>query len=330
MKTGSVTKPAPTAVSPENGVTPTWHVLGAGAMGCLWASALADTQAVCLVLKDSRTRDNYPGFVRQIDGRGRTVDVPIPAEVPATLDTGSVQRLLLCCKAQDAQMAIASVQHALSADSVIVLLQNGCEFQQTLTAARPPGTVFCLSTSAGAWLREPFVVIPAGQGQSWLGHLDTRAPKQSDERALALLAELPATRMAIRFEPRMSHRLWQKLAVNCAINALTVVHDCRNGELLTRPEAFAQLKALCHEISGLYDQLPETPDLPDLFETVSAVARGTADNISSTLQDVRRGKTTEIEHLNGFLVRLAMRHRQPCPLNIALLDAVRQRESGPQ
>ena len=322
--------PESATTSTDHNNATTWYVLGAGAMGCLWACALAGQHPVRLIRRQSASPAPYPGYVRQADERGGVVDTTMPALFAAGLAPGAVSRLLLCCKAQDAEPALQSVSHALRPDTVIVLLQNGREFQQTLTDARPPGTVFCLSTSAGAWLREPFVITPAGRGQSWLGHLDRQSPQQSDQRAQTLLAELPAAQMNIQFEPQMSQRLWQKLAVNCAINALTVIHDCRNGELLSRPEALAQLQALCHEISDLYTRLPETPALPDLFATAKAVAQGTADNVSSTLQDIRRGKTTEIEHLNGYLMRLAQRDRLPCPRNLEVLNAVRQRESGPR
>jgi len=305
-----------------------WHVLGAGAMGCLWASALAAHSPVCLLLKDAAALDKFPGFVRLQDADGQITDTQMQATIASELRPGSIQRLLLCCKAQDADTAIQSVAHALMDKSIVVLLQNGIEFQQTLTASRPAGTVFCLSTSAGAWMREPYVITPAGRGQSWLGHLDTRLPAQSTHRALTLLSELPAAEFHIQFEPDMSTRLWLKLAVNCAINGLTVVHSCRNGELLTRPEALSQLQALCEEITHLYNHLPEAPDITGLYQTVHQVASGTADNVSSTLQDVRRGKTTELSHLNGFLVQLAQRHHLPCPLNHWLLDAVREREAA--
>ena len=305
--------------------SPTWHVLGAGAMGCLWASAIAQETPVCLVLKNAAAQSQYPGHIRLQFMSGQQVDTALPATLASSLVPGSIQRLLLTCKAQDAATAINSVAHALTADSVIVLLQNGISFQQDLTADRPPATVFCLSTSAGAWLRQPFVITPAGQGQSWLGHLDTNNRVLCDQRALELLAELPAQAMNIHFEPEMTTRLWQKLAVNCAINALTVVHDCSNGELLTRPEAFTQLQALTEEIIRLYAKLPQTPELPHLQQTVQTVAAGTAENISSTLQDVRRGRQTEIDHLNGFLVHLAQQHALPCPLNQELLQAVHAR-----
>jgi 2-dehydropantoate 2-reductase len=297
-------------------------------MGCLWATALAQNTPVCLLLKNAAALSQYPGYIRHQFSSGQQLDTELPAALASSLAPGSIQRLLLCCKAQDAAAAINSVAHALTPESVIVLLQNGFAFQQELTAKRPPATVFCLSTSAGAWLRAPFVISPAGQGQSWLGHLNTDHQTLCDQRANELLAELPAQAMNIVFEPAMTTRLWQKLAVNCAINALTVVHDCHNGELLTRPEAFIQLQALTEEIIRLYAQLPQTPELPHLQQTVQAVAAGTAENISSTLQDVRRGRQTEIDHLNGFLVHLAQQHNLPCPLNLKVLQAVHARIRG--
>jgi 2-dehydropantoate 2-reductase len=72
--------------------------------------------------------------------------------------------------------------------------------------------------------------------------------------------------------------------------------------------------------------LPECPALPDIWEQVKQVAQATEHNYSSTLQDIRNHKTTEIEHLNGWLCELASRHQLACPLNQQLLQAVRDRQ----
>lgn len=336
-----------------------WYVLGAGAMGCLWAihltqhlqrrqcavlaakplaeqvaeqQRLPSQSAVCLLLRDQHALQRYPGAVTLEHGQQQnaalTTRITLPARAldTATPATLKIHRLLLSCKAHDAAAAINSVSPFLADNAIVVLLQNGIRFQQQLSDCRPPGTVFCLSTSFGAWLRKPFHSVAAGAGQTWLGHLYQHpAPslQQSLQQTLQqLLSELPQQAMNISLDHNMSQRLWEKLAINCAINGLTVIYDCHNGELLTRADARQHCQALCEEISHLLQQIPQAPAMPELWQRVQQVATGTANNISSTLQDIRHQRPTEITQLNGYLCDLAAQHHLPCPLNQQVLEAV--------
>ena len=119
-------------------------------------------------------------------------------------------------------------------------------------------------------------------------------------RVQAALARLPVQETRLRYDANIEQRLWRKFAINCAINALTVIHDCRNGELLDGSRRQQQLRALCEEIGFVLEALSRR-------------------NLSSTLQDVRRGRSTELPHLNGYLISLAESADIPAPRNIALM-----------
>lgn len=302
-------------------------------MGCLWSAALyrhlhhKATNPVTLLLRDAQALARYPGAITiEHSTTAGTQLTNIAAPALALTDAASAQlsikRLLLCCKAQDTDAAMASVAHSLDPQALVVLMQNGIHVQQQLSQRRPFGTVFCLSTSSGAWLRKPFHAVAAGTGESWLGNLYADQNPGVSSAQTGLLAELPQTEMNIRIEQHMPQRLWEKLAVNCAINGLTVIYDCHNGELLTLATARAHCEALCAEITQLMHSLPRTPAITDLWPRVQQVLRVTRHNVSSTLQDVRNQRETEIDHLNGFLCRLAEQHGLPCPLNQQVLAAV--------
>lgn len=310
-----------------------WHVLGAGAMGCLWSAALVQhlrhnvPEPVTLLLRNNDALARYPGAltIAHSSDAGAVSDsvvVPAVSVADATGDTVRIRRLLLSCKAHDADAAINSIADFIDDQSIIVLLQNGMGFQQHLSRNRPPGTVFCLSTSSGAWLREPFYAVAAGKGESWFGHLYADTTDHIRQIQQQLLSELPHSGMNIHIDEHMQQRLWEKLAINCAINGLTVIYDCRNGELLSLPAARAHCEALCREITWLMTNIPGAPQMPALWQRVQQVAQTTEHNISSTLQDVRQRRPTEIEHLNGYLCALAAQQELPCPLNRQVLDAV--------
>jgi len=313
--------------------TDQWHVLGAGAMGCLWAAALQRHQQFAyagpvLLLRDTTALTRYPCIIT-LESPGseiRQFKVPamavtaLPAEMPA------IHNLLLACKAQDAKPALETLAPWLNESSRIVLLQNGIRIQQELTLRRAPGTVFCLSTSHGAWIRHPFHVVHAGIGKAWLGLLATSPPVDTSQALVSMLNQLPSSKMNVSVDLQMNKRLWLKFAINCAINPLTVVYNCQNGALLSHNLAREHLQNLCAEISWLLGSLPDVPELPDLWQQVQQVAQATEHNYSSTLQDIRNNKATEIEHLNGWLCELAFRHQLACPLNQQLLQAVHDQQ----
>lgn len=311
-----------------------WHVLGAGAMGCLWACAMA-TQArgkapgsaqISLLLRHQAALMTYPGQVKCSD-LAQPVVMPAHAITDAAAGLpGQIDNLFVATKAQDTLSALTSVAPHLAPGCRIVLLQNGLKVQREVSQQFGADRVFCLSTSHGAWLRAPFDVVHAGNGETWLGQL-TPISDNAAARQQTLLAALPAQQFNIRIDEDIGARLWRKLAINCAINALTVIHDCRNGELVRIPAARQTLTRLCHEISGLLQAIPEAPAIDDLFAQVYQVLTVTADNISSTLQDVRRARETEIDHLNGYLGELATQHSLPCPVNTAVLQHMRVIES---
>jgi 2-dehydropantoate 2-reductase len=318
-----------------------WHVLGAGAMGCLWAVRLWQhpplARRVTLLLRSAEELETYRrhGGVRLEEGwenpqrAGDTVGAgailtPVPAA--AITDAGpALSHLLVATKSQDVAAALHSVRARLTPGTCIVLLQNGVRVQREITDQYGADRVYCLSTSHGAWRRGPFHVVHAGRGTAWLGQLESNNVWALD----ALLARLPAAAMQIDTDPHIARRLWQKFAVNCAVNALTVLYDCRNGELLKIPQARRDLDALTGEIERLLDLLPEVPPLPDLRESVAEVLRVAAENVSSTLQDARQGRATELAHLNGYLCELATLHGLDSPLNIGLLQRVASRSGLP-
>ncbi len=290
-----------------------WYVLGAGAMGCLWGARLwQQGSAVTLMLRNEQALGAYRerGGIT-LEQYGMSSQLMVPAQT-VSVAQGRIHRLLLATKAQDALPALQSVRHRLLPETVIVLVQNGLAIHEAITDGYGADRVVCLSTSHGAFMANPFHVVHAGFGQAWLGTLAATGDLALLRSVLSLL---PARSMAIEIDPAMARRLWLKLAVNCAINALTVIHDCRNGQLLTDDAAREQLQALTREIEGLYERLPQAPSVTPLWPQVEQVLRDTAENLSSTLQDHRRGRTTEIVHLNGYLCELAEARGLPCPEN---------------
>ena len=121
-------------------------------------------------------------------------------------------------------------------------------------------------------------------------------------------------------------KIWQKLIINCCINGPTVIHNCANGELLQRPSALVEMETLYKE--AMATAAAKNIHVTTTFEDILAVCRGTATNISSMLQDVRRKRRTEIDAINGAIVHEASSENISVPANRQIVQQIKTHENS--
>jgi 2-dehydropantoate 2-reductase len=167
------------------------------------------------------------------------------------------------------------------------------------------------SSTEGAFREGDFRVVYAGRGHTWLG-------VQGERRTPEWLDDLQAADIPHQWTHNILAKLWRKLALNCAINPLTVLHDCRNGDLRDWPHEVA---GLCAELAELLRQAGQPEAAEDLHAEVLRVIDGTAANYSSMYQDVAQGRRTEIAYLLGHACAQAERLQ----LRLPRLDDLQQR-----
>ncbi|WP_268797786.1 putative 2-dehydropantoate 2-reductase [Pseudomonas huanghezhanensis] len=280
-----------------------WHILGAGSLGSLWATRLHRAGLpVRLIVRDAARLAAYQaggGLTLEHNGQRRTY--PIEAQ---TLDSDEpIERLLVACKAYDAERAVRALTGRLAQGADVLLLQNGLGSQQAVADAVPHARCVCVSSTEGAFRDEDWSVVFAGQGFNWLG--DPYDPAPPD-----WLNDLTASGIAHQWTPDIFARLWRKLALNCSINPLTVLHECRNGELLDHAQ---EVETLCAELAHLLTRCGQSEAASDLHAEVLRVIEATAANYSSMHQDVAQGRRTEISYLLGYACDVAARHHCPAP-----------------
>lgn len=289
----------------------TWHILGAGSLGSLWAARLARAGLpVRLILRNRQRLEAYrqAGGLTLIEA-GQAQQYAIPAELPQAHTP--IHRLLLACKAYDAQQAVASIARRLAPGAELLLLQNGLGSQEAVARTLPAQRCLFVSSTEGAFRPADFQVVFAGQGQNWLGD-------PHDPQPPAWLSELQHAGIAHQWSPDILARLWRKLALNCAINPLTVLYDCRNGELAAHS---VEVASLCSELVALLQGCGQAAAAEHLHEDVLRVIDATAANYSSMHQDVAQGRRTELSYLLGYACAAA-RCQQ---LHLPQLEQLQQR-----
>jgi 2-dehydropantoate 2-reductase len=290
----------------------TWHILGAGSLGTLWAVRLARAGIpVQLILRDQARLNAY----EQIGGL-TLIENTLPhfQAIPAQTLTSPqpIERLLLTCKAYDAVDAMRALAPRLSPHAEVILLQNGLGSQQQVAAQLAPLRCIFASSTEGAFRHSDFCVVFAGAGHTWLGD-------PHNATAPTWLAELTNAAISHQWSTAILPQLWRKLAINCAINPLTVLHNCRNGELLKHPDAIAQL---CCELTQLLHACGQATAASELHHDVLRIISATAANYSSMQQDVSRQQRTEISYLLGYACAEAHRQELQLPHLEALQKAL--------
>ena len=292
----------------------TWHILGAGSLGTLWAARLARAGLpVRLILRDEARLASYqaaPGLTLVEQGVAHTY--PVIAETPDSPQP--IQRLLVACKAYDAQSAVAQLQHRLAPDAELILLQNGLGSQDAVAAQLPQARCIFASSTEGAFRDGDWRVVFAGHGYTWLGDASHPTPP-------LWLDDLEAAGIPHAWSTDILTRLWRKLALNCAINPLTVLYQCRNGELQAHQ---CEVAILCAELAELLECCGQPAAAADLQHEVERVIHATAANYSSMYQDVASSRRTEISYLLGYACQAAARHSLNLPhlqqLYVRLVD----------
>lgn len=298
---------------------PSWHLLGAGCIGTLLAAALQRrAEPPTLVL-----RRKVPA-VTSLTLISASEEQTFTPPTTTAADRTPIERLLITTKAHQSVAALESVAHRLRASAVVVLLHNGFGPQQAIAERWPQLRVYAGTTTEGAYRREDGRVVHAGRGDTWLGPINPAA----EHAGSTPLAPLLGLDLGVQYDPAITTRLWQKLALNAVINGLTVIHDCPNGELAHQPALRAQMAELCAETEAVAQALNQPLFEQPLLERALAVAEATASNYSSMLQDVRHGRHTELDSINGTLCRLAEQHGIAVPNHRWLVAEVQAAAAG--
>ena len=293
-----------------------WTVLGAGSLGCLWGGYL--NKAGMPVTLIHRNSVPAPDNLTLIPFQGDS-EIPFQAELTTAKEcpAESISQLIVATKAPDALDAVRGIAHALEPDAVILVLQNGMGAQQAIAEAFDHYAIIAACITDGAYRTSPGHVVHAGKGVSRIGALNEKG-RQAES---AVLEQLQQMDLVTEHCPDIYQALWNKLAINIAINGLTALDQCLNGELRV-PQRLARVQKLCQETEQVMQALQLSLPEEGLFHLAQSVIEGTAQNRSSMLQDTQKGKSTEIEYINGYLLNQAHKLGIDAPENQAVYDAV--------
>ncbi len=301
-------------------------IVGPGALGCLLASLLQrgtaanDTISLLDYNRDRAELLNSQGILYEKDGSTSRFDIRAFSD-PAAIKQPDA--LLICVKSYDIDKTLSFCAPLLQKKVLLVFLQNGIAHLQYRSRAEESAIVFA-TTTEGSTNLAPGHVRHAGAGKTFLGFLDT--PNTEQCRLLSqLVTRFRNGGLQTSKSDSILIGIWTKLLINVGINALTVVHNCTNGELLQKPSIKLRMEQAIAEAVAVAQC--ENISISTPLENAESVCRATAANISSMLQDVRKKRKTEIDAINGAIITKAQQYTLKAPVNTYLVQRVKEIES---
>lgn len=297
-------------------------IFGVGAMGCLFGARLTPHADVTLI-------GHWPEQLAALRRAPLQIILPEGREehlkLRATDDPGSVGPVdvaLILTKSAGTEVAARNAARILRPDGIAVTLQNGIGNLEIIARHVGEGRAALGVTAQGATIIEPGVLRYGGTGTT---HLATRPEIDSQVQALAALFEQAGLEAKVTED--VGGLVWGKLAINAGINPLTALLRVPNGVLTE----VAWARQLMHEAAREVAAVAAAQGIALPFEDAAArteeVARLTAHNRSSMLQDVLRGAETEIEVICGAVMRRGEELGIPTPVNATLYRLVRALEA---
>ena len=290
-------------------------VVGAGAVGCYYGGMLARAgHDVTLI--------GRPQHVEAIERQGLRLETQTFDErirVSASSEGSAVrsaQLVLLCVKSTDTESAAAAIKPHLAPDALVLSLQNGVENADRLRAILPQD-VLAAVVYIGTEMAGPGHVRHHGRGE-----LIIERSRASDELAQALIAAGVPTDIS----DNVRGALWAKLILNCAYNALSAITQLPYGRLVKGAGITAVMRDVVDECLAVAKADDVT--IPgDVDAAIRKIAETVPGQYSSTAQDLARGKPSEIDHLNGVIVRRGEALGVATPVNRLLHAIVKLLES---
>ena len=291
-------------------------VMGAGAVGCYYGGMLSRAGHQVMLIGRARHVEAIRQHGLLMDTTGFRAHVP----VRASTEVGDIEgaSLVLCCvKSNDTENAAAMMAPFVGPDAIVLSLQNGVDNAERLHAQLRrtvhPAVVYVAVEMTG-----PGHLKHHGRGELVVGP----SAMSTEMREDFVKAGVP-----LQVSDNVPGELWAKLILNCAYNAISAIAKMPYGILFENEGARDLMRLIVHECLAVAQR--ESITVPgDSWQEVERIAATMAGQFSSTAQDLMRGRRSEIDHLNGYIVRRGKSSAIDTPANQALYSLVKLLESA--
>jgi 2-dehydropantoate 2-reductase len=290
--------------------------MGAGAVGCYYGGMLA--RAGHQVMLIGRTK--HVEAIRQhgllMDTTGFRAHVPVGASTQVS-DIQDASLVLCCVKSSDTENAATMMAPFVGPDATVLSLQNGVDNAERLRA-QLLHTVYPAVVYVAVEMMGPGHVKHHGRGEIVVG---------PSAMSTEMLEDFANAGVPVQVSENVAGELWAKLILNCAYNAMSAITKLPYGVLFENEGARDLMRLVVNECLAVAQRESITLR-DDSWEGVERIAATMSGQFSSTAQDLMRGRRSEIDHLNGYIVRSGKSVAIDTPANQALYSIVKLLESA--
>jgi 2-dehydropantoate 2-reductase len=304
-------------------------VVGAGSVGSFFGAMLARAgHRVTLIARPAHVQAiQRQGLQLHMAGRVEAVPMAATTDLAAVRDADLV---LLCVKSPDTDAVARELAPLLAPDALVLSLQNGVDNAAAI-ARHVRQTVVPAVVYVATAMPAPGAVQHNGRGDLVIGPFvraagPDAAPLQQRLQAVADL--FASAQVPVRISADVMGELWTKLMVNCAWNAVSALSQQPYGRIAALPAIRAVQHDVVREVVVVAQADGQSLALDAALAAMERIATAMPDQLSSTAQDIARGKPTEIDHLNGFVARRGAELGIDTPVNRTLHALVKLVESA--
>lgn len=297
-------------------------IVGAGAMACLTGGKLKTSgEQVRLynrMNKHVETINKHGLRIVEKDNSVTQIDLEIIQDLKAD---EQVDILLVLLKAQANEAVLGKLRGKLAEETVIVTMQNGIGNAETIQQLFPNNTVVSGTLGHGASVENDGTILHRGWGTNYLGNVEEGAASKTLE---AFAEKLSQAGMKTEVSADVNAVIWNKLFVNAAFNSVTALTRLKNGDILNTQEGEDLLRAVTEEAVRVARAEGVDADVEAVVEECLRMGRqDIGGNKSSMLMDVLKKRQTEIDVINGGIVKLGKKHGIDTPVNASLAGLIR-------
>lgn len=296
-------------------------IVGAGAMGCLYGAKLSKVKSNQVFFLDVWQEHidaiNKNGLI--MEENGSTIKYQGLVAINNSDSIGLVDLAIIFVKSTLTFDAIEKNKSIFGPDTMAITLQNGLGNIDIISNAIGPKNVLAGTTAHGATMISPGKMRHAGIGNTIIGELTGEITDRI--RSVELIFNEAGIETTV--SENVIGLVWDKLLINVGINALTGITRVENGRLLDYPEIEQLLELAVSEAMKIAESKSIKLSFADPVEHTKDVCKATAANKSSMLQDVLKGNKTEIEMINGAIVKEGKSLGIDTPVNLVLTNIIK-------
>lgn len=300
------------------------YVLGAGAVGCFFGGMLARAQHdVTFIARPKRAEAlNESGLEMDCKEFHETVKVKASSDLALLSDADLV---LLSVKSLDTEDTLTQIKSVLPSKAVILSLQNGVaniEISSNIIS----NPVYAAVVYVAAGMVGQRTMKHHGRGELLVGSLGSTAA--IDDKNLQEICKLfEEVGAPCSIAPQIKREMWLKFLVNCSFNAISGIGQISYGQMVKSSEIVKLIQEVTKEFLAIAALEDVNISMSEALAANDSIATTMVTQVSSTAQDLAKGKRTEIDFLNGYIVQLGKRYGIPTPHNETVYALVKMMES---